>query len=265
MRGRAVVWIGALVWGLWAAPALDAQVVEGTVLDAGSGEPVATARVSLMTADDDRVATTLTDAEGYFLLRSEEGGPHRLEADRLGYGLQHTDVFEVAVEGITEHDFLLVSQAVEVEGIVVEGYPGQILHRADLTGVYARRARSPSVGSNRVLVRGDPQLDSQMKLRDALPPWIPRPHCPHRNDRGERIPLVYYDAWPASRMGHEGTDFILDLPVREVEAVEFYRDRNEVPMALNQDDWGRMEAERVYRDPIRACGLVAVWSRGAPR
>lgn len=247
-----------------AAPA-EAQIVEGTVLDAGSGEPVATARVTLVAeGDDDRVATALSDGEGRFVLQADAGGLHRLEADRLGYGLQRTDPFEVEADGITEHDFPLATEAVEVEGIVVEGYAGGLLHQDDMAGVYARRARSPEVGSNRVLVRGDPDLDSQWRVKDVLPLSIPRRQCPRMSADGERIPFMYWDGRIASVIGHDAEAYILDLPVREVAAIEYYLDINSAPMPLRPDERYRLGIG-IGMDVIRACGIVGVWSRGAPR
>lgn len=246
-------------------PALEAQVVEGRVLDSTTQEPVSTARVTLLTDGGDHVETVLTDGEGRFVLRARDPGLHLLETDRLGYGPQRTEPFQVASEGVTRQDVDLVPGALELEGIVVEGYPGQLLHSATLAGVYARRARSPSVGNNRVLVRGDPDLDSQFRVRDVLPALFPRPFCARTNERGEPIPFVYFDAWEAGRMGPHGTDWVLDLPIREVEAIEYYRDLAAAPMMVRPPPVGQRSENYIYRDMIRACGIVAVWSRGAPR
>lgn len=246
------------------APDLGAQVVRGRVLDSNVGEPVATARVTLLTTDGERVSTVLSDALGRFTVRAASGGAHIMEADRLGYGPQRTEVFEVVPEGVTVRDVLLVPDAFELEGIVVSGYPSRLLHEMTMAGVYARRARSPSVGSNRVIVRGDGLIEHQFRVGDVLPAWIPGPRCVRKDARGNRIPYVFIDGWEAQTRGLDGAGetFILDLSVGEVVAVEFYRDVNEAPMALRPPE--RLRSKAGF-DQIRACGIVAVWTHGAPR
>lgn len=273
MRARAAGVAAALVAVLLpgAVPA-EAQVIEGRVLDSLTAEPVAVARVSLLDEDGDRVHTTLSADDGTFTLRARREGLHRLEVDRLGYGdAQRTAPFEVDGEGVTRREVRLLPDAVQVDGIVARAHPGGLLHEATLAGVYARRARSLDVGSNRVLVRGDPELDHQFRVRDVLPAWIPRPFCPREDVTGggrrlEPRPFVYYDGRPADHvMGLNGERFILDLPVTEVEAVEFYRDWQSAPMAARPETGGRTSVETGRRDVVRACGIVLVWSRGAPR
>jgi hypothetical protein len=218
--------------------------------------------VTLIDQDGDLLETVLTDSGGRFRLRVREAGVHRLEADRLGYGVQRTDTFFVSGNGTLTQEVSLVPRAIELDSLAVRVSPGAILHEATLSGVFARRARSPSAGSNRVLVRGDPDLDSAWRVRDVLPSWMPRPFCERLNERGDPIPYLYFDGWEARGMGPEGTDWVLDLPIREVEAVEYYRDLTSTPMALRPDDRGNT----IRGHPkIRACGVVAVWSRGAPR
>lgn len=239
---------------------LEAQVVRGRVLDSTLGEPVPTARVTLFTGEEERVATVLTDTLGRFTVRAKAPGPHLLEADRLGYGPQRTDTFEVASEGVTRKDVPLAPEAVELEGIMVQGYPGQLLHEATMAGVYARRARSPSVGSNRVIVRGDGEIENGFRIRDVLPAWIPGRRCAPRGEGGDPLPHVYIDGWEARTRGPGATNFILDLSLTEVVAVEFYRDINMAPMSLRPWSGGQVGGF----DQIRACGIVIVWTHGAP-
>lgn len=243
---------------------VEAQVVRGRVLDSSVGEPVATARVTLLTGEGERVATVLSDALGRFTVRTTSAGPHILEADRLGYGPQRTEPFDVAPEGVTVQDVLLRPEAVELEGIVVQGYPGQLMHEATMAGVYARRARSASVGSNRVIVRGEGVIENHFRVRDVLPAWIPGPRCVRKDPQGDRIPWIYFNGWEAATLGPRGggnEKWVLDLSVTEVLALEFYRDINQVPMSMRPPVRLRVDGF----DQIRACGVVAVWTHGAPR
>lgn len=228
----------------------DGQVIRGRVLDSVTNEPVATALVSLETVGEKHVVSALSDAGGRFSLRPAQRGAHRLEIQRLGYRARRTEVFEVEAGGLTLQNLVLVPEAFEMEEITARVRPGHLLHAATLSGVYARRARSPSVGSNRVLVRGqDPDLDAALRVEDLLPPWLPRPGC-------RRGPTVYADGWEGRVYGPGSVDFLLKLSTVRLEAIEFYRDPTRIPMELGSAG----DARR-----IRRCGFVAIWTRGARR
>lgn len=243
------------------APA-EAQTVLGSVTDARTGEPVATARVTLLDSRDEHVQTTLSDEEGRFRLQVRTAGMHVLELGRLGYRLQRTDMFEVAGEGVTRHDERLEPAAIELEGITAEVYAGELLHEATLSGVYARRARTPSVGGNRVLVRGhDPEFEVPQVVEDLLPGWLRyiRPQC-RRLRRAH--PVILLNGWEAEAAGYAPSEILRQLPVREVVAIEYYRDFNSVPMSLRPTETDHSAFDFTI---VRACGLLAVWTRGAPR
>ena len=56
-------------------------------------------------------------------------------------------------------------------------------------------------------------------------------------------------------------DAVLDLPIREVQALEVYRDWLSIPVSLQPLDDIPMPNIPRY---VRACGVVAVWTLGAP-
>ena len=70
--------------------------VEGTVLRAESGEPLAGAQITMMRATGPTGAQLLatgllpevTDAQGYFQLKSVDPGTYRMYATRNGYARQ---------------------------------------------------------------------------------------------------------------------------------------------------------------------------------
>lgn len=254
---RAPWWLSlfpVVVAAALASPA-EAQVLEGRVVDSQTSEPVATARVSLLDSAGVHLETTLTDRDGRFVFRIRESGPRRLEVERLGYHLHRTESFEADVTELVRREIELVPRAVELEGIVVEGYPGQLLHEGTLEGVWARRARSPSIGSNRVLVRGDPDLDERVYVRDALPGVMRRCRAGSRYGSG---PIVYVDGQPAAqRFGPGSGDIVLRFSPGDVLAIEFYRDLNSIPMSIRPLD---------LPSRVRSCGFLAIWTVwGAPR
>lgn len=241
-------------------PPAHAETVQGSVTDALT-EPVAAARVTLLIdGGDEYVWTTLTNAEGRFRIPVGAEGTYVLELDRLGYHAGHTEAFELSGEGVTRQDGQLEPDAIELEGIRAEVYAGQLLHDATLSGVYARRARSPSVGGNRVRVRGqDPESETAQVLQDMLPQWLSyvRPPCARLR---RSHPVILFNGWEAEAAGWSSRELLRAFPVRQVVAIEYYRDFNSVPMSLRPTDHAAFDFTIV-----RACGLLAIWTRGAPR
>lgn len=65
-------------------PALRAQTVRGTLVDEGSGSPLAATLVVLVDAAGKQVGGALSGADGAFLLRAPGAGRYELRAERIG-------------------------------------------------------------------------------------------------------------------------------------------------------------------------------------
>jgi hypothetical protein len=249
-----------LIAGVWTIAPVEAQVVRGRVVDAATDEAVVTARVTLLDGRGEHVQTSLTDEDGRFILRAREAGVHLLDVDRLGYAPQRTDSFTIADRGFTTREVQLDPQPIEMKDITARAYSGRLLHEATLSGVYARRARSPAVGRNRVLVNGtDREFDGHQVLERMIFDWVGASSC---RTIGRVYPIIFVDGWEADGSRWTARDVMNTLPVREVTAIEFYRDISLVPMSLRPSGKYR---EGMDFTVVRACGLLAVWTRGAPR
>jgi hypothetical protein len=75
---------------LFATADLHAQTISGNTIDHDTGLRVGHVRVSLISANDRVVTSTVADAGGFFAL-SGKPGSYRLRAERIGYATQLTD------------------------------------------------------------------------------------------------------------------------------------------------------------------------------
>ncbi|MCG6989109.1 MAG: carboxypeptidase-like regulatory domain-containing protein, partial [Gemmatimonadetes bacterium] len=76
-----------LVTALLAATPAAAQRVRGRLVDAGTGEPVPAAEMSLLSGESGTrvVKRALTTDSGRFVLTAPRPGRYRLKAERIGY------------------------------------------------------------------------------------------------------------------------------------------------------------------------------------
>ncbi len=101
--------------------ALSAQQVTGVLVEGESGPPVEGAMISLLPPGGEAAVSTLTDAGGRFRLDAPSPGAYRLRADRIGYTSTVSDPFRVGGGETVERRLVARVQAVDLEGIDVEG------------------------------------------------------------------------------------------------------------------------------------------------
>jgi hypothetical protein len=100
----------------WANPA-DAQVIAGTLLEGGTGTPVADAILALHQRDGRAVANTESDSTGTFLLQAPGPGVYFITARKVGYTLLNEGDFELGEGGRLEITAYIRPQPVEIEGV----------------------------------------------------------------------------------------------------------------------------------------------------
>lgn len=98
----------------WAAPAATQQL-QGRVLDADDGAPLAAAYVEVLLADRP-VATALTDADGRFAVTPGVAAMYTVRADHIGYAPSEA-VVDLSAGASVRVDLRLGTQAVELDGL----------------------------------------------------------------------------------------------------------------------------------------------------
>lgn len=115
-------------------PAQGSAVVLGTVVSEGSGEPVPSTQVELLTGDSVRVASAAADGQGRFRLEDVPEGTFLLRLSSIGYGTVRTEPFEVAeAEERNLGRLVLPIQAVAVDPITVSTERTAVTYEADRT------------------------------------------------------------------------------------------------------------------------------------
>ncbi len=104
--------------------------ITGTVTDAGSGQPLAAATVTVAGTS----LSTATDAQGRYTLAGVPAGSRSVSAARLGYGTGQRTV-TVAAGADATANFSLSSSVLLLDEVVVVGYGEQ--ERRDVTGSVA--------------------------------------------------------------------------------------------------------------------------------
>lgn len=95
MRRRHALLLSALVLGPWAPGRLQAQTLEGRVLEEEGDRPVSTAIVRLLDADGKPARLVLADTLGRYLIEAPGPGRYYLSAERIGYETTRSPLLEV--------------------------------------------------------------------------------------------------------------------------------------------------------------------------
>lgn len=119
---------------------------------------------------------------------------------------------------VRESGFLRLKVVLEPRPIPLDGVTGRANrpgehHEMSYAGFYMRHRESPSVGSNRVILRTDPELRVIATVLDLLYNFRPAEiGCP---------PIIF---WNGFSIGKMPPDEYLDISSNMVEGIEYYRD-----------------------------------------
>ncbi len=112
-------WLPVIALLLLASPAA-AQTVTGTVTEAESLRPLASAVVSLVDESGEVRARTLTDNEGHYRLQAPTPGRYLIRAERLGWRTDGVAPIDLETGATIRRDLVARVEAVSLRGIVVE-------------------------------------------------------------------------------------------------------------------------------------------------
>lgn len=154
-----------LVLGLLVPGVLHAQsgAVEGTVVDADTGEPVADVQVGLQGAG----LGTLSGDDGAFRIEEAPSGRHTLRAQSVGYGTVDRDV-RVPSGQTVELEIELSQKAIELSTITVIGRRGGLVAEEATTATKSRIPRLEVPQSVSVITRSQIEAQDAGRLSQAL-------------------------------------------------------------------------------------------------
>ncbi len=99
----------------------EAQIVQGQLLDAETGEPVEGALILLLDQAGEEAGGYLTNDVGRFIIQAPAPGTYTLRAERIGYETVSSDPFQLRQAERFGIRLEAGKKAIELEGIRVEG------------------------------------------------------------------------------------------------------------------------------------------------
>lgn len=236
------------------------QTINGRVLDAGTGAPVAQARVSALDAESRLQGSATADREGRFTLRLRAPGPVRLRAERTGFQAALTGALDVGPRDAVSVELRMSGQALTIDPLTVTAREGPRRIPALATrGFYDRERR----GLGDFLHREDIERGSPIRLSQVLDRVVGTTLI-----RGRNGDVVVFDrSWGTGMLRNPGDSLcppriyldgiaIATLTVdnvvqpESVEAVELYHGASQIPVQ--------------YNDSGAACGVILIWTRMSP-
>lgn len=247
---------------------LNAQTLEGTVIDGQSGEPIAMTYVALVTEDQRSVVAVTADTEGAFSLEAPSPGSYYVYASSIGYSPVVDGIFELGEGSLMEVEVRLEPDPVMMDSIRATVDRTERYLRT--VGFYERMERdwgvfidADEIGRRAVdriaeVFRGIPRVQVfEPSSYDPRTGFYPEIRIRHGKDLCS--PNLYVDGqlvhWGPGAMDLEGNtrndpampdEFVTPS---EVAAIEVYRSGTEVPPRYNTS---------------RGCGVVLIWTHHGP-
>jgi hypothetical protein len=238
--------VGVVVIGLlWSASA-KAQSVRGRILDAETGQGIPSVKVTLLQGDNrKKIAEVLTNSRGAFALGAVATGPHRLQTSHIGYASVTTDPFAINNDEQVVVDVKVSVSAVALDPLTIVARRRDPAHEATEEGMYARRLTLPPLGLRRVMLPFDPEMQGAIDVNDVI-----RSNFPQTSRRP--CTVVYWNGQLVAdtAMANQW----METSVSELEAVEFYRNAIDAPMAFRE-----IPVQISFEN--RECQIVALWPR----
>lgn len=144
MQARAVRgWMQAAAFALLLvaldAGGLQAQRVDGQILDTETATPIAGAVLTLLNEQGQAVHRAVSNGRGFFTLQAPTPGVYRIHASRLGYRDATSHPLDLLVTAELDVELRLSTDAVRLEPLTVTGVPRH--RRLEQEGFYERKER----------------------------------------------------------------------------------------------------------------------------
>lgn len=233
-----------LIAALAAAPS-GAQTITGRLVDGGSGEPIASGAISLLTEPGDVVARAESDAAGRFSVRAAEPGSYYLRGEHIGYRAVTDGIFELGSGGRMEVEIRLSTRPVELEPLDVRIESDYLARRQreslNRRGYYDRKKAGfgyfVEVDSLRLIPFNHSDLFRRMPGVSKFPGTaVSLRRCGRFAGWVNGIRVFQGSSW----------DMSLDVDIGSIAAVEVYPSVARLPL-----QWGG----------FGVCGAILVWTK----
>lgn len=172
MRRRAIVAAATLI--ACAAPAA-AQLVSGTVLEEGTGQPVAGAVIEVFDTTGLQRASAVADTSGAFRILVPQPGVYRLRVSHIAYATAETEAIDVDLGTQVELELRMSPTAVALEPLRVVGRSAY--NAGWLQEYYDRAVMTRKTGMGRVFFRDEVERENAPAVSNFLFYMQPRAGC----------------------------------------------------------------------------------------
>jgi ferric enterobactin receptor len=189
-------------------PAAGPGEIRGTIVDAESNAPLASASVAVMSkADGSLITGAVTRADGNFRVEGLRPGSYVLRVSMIGYGPQTTEEVTVAEASprVSVGGIRMSRAAIAVEGIDVEVDRGAVVMAPD-RNVYRARDIAPAGGNASEVLQQVPAVHVDADGKVSL--------------RGNENVVVQINGRPAPLRGAQLAGYLQQLPGNLVDRVE---------------------------------------------
>ena len=252
MQKAALFAAGALAALLAIGSPVEAQIVKGRVVTAGTESPLVDVSIKLRAPDGRILASGLTNELGEFRLHSSRISNATILAERIGLQSVTTAPVQVALSQVIDVQIQMSETAVPLEPLTVRAR--EYFDLGPLSGYFERVQRHERMGFGHVLTRDQLQERDAIDVVDILRE-LPRIAIVQQPGRGQHVmfrggalgqctPRVYINGVYANR----NTLAYIDELVRptELEGIEVYRGLAEMPGEFYDETH---------------CGVILVWTR----
>lgn len=220
-----------VAWGGLDAAAQQTGNVTGSVTKASNGQPVVGAQVTI----EGTGLGTLSNNSGRFVILNVPTGEHTVHVQFVGWGSQDQTVQVGAGESVTV-DFELRESAIEMEGLVVTGTPGQARRREvgnSIAQITSENIETQPVQTVHQVLQGRTsgvQITANNGMVGAGSSIRIRGQATVSGGEDDMSPLVYVDGVRLSRAApptdvevNAGINVLDDINPQDIERVEVVR------------------------------------------
>ena len=260
---RSRCWITLMMaLGLIVAP-LEAQRVQGRLLESGSGQPIVLGRVMLLDTAFVSVAETITDERGRFVVEAPAPGDYWIAADRIGYKPVIDGILAMGEGGILPADLYMRPQPIALEGITATVEQRRIERVLTEAGFYDRR----KMGFGHFIGPEEIERGTAVDVSDLLR-RIPSIRAAPGLAGGEvlcngRMPRVFVDgagiAFPELRSGGQtASDAVIGqlVDVDAIAGIEVYTRPSTLPI-----QWSGTMSSATSGQGARPVCTILIWTK----
>lgn len=229
-----------------------AQTLEGRLLDGSTDQGISDGVLIMVSAEGDSVGSAISSEDGRFSISADAPGSYVLIASAYGYHESRQGMFELGDSAVMTMEYRLAPAPLPIEEVIVQLGARRGLRPKVVRSGFVRRMerglghfitpydieRSPDTSTSDLLDR----LPGVFLGGSSLTTYAGRALL-LQGSYGTCKPHIYLDGIRVEQNG----DIDALAPLHDIEAIEVYRRRTEVPLQYAIGDQG--------------CGVVLFWTK----